>query len=301
MARSLIETDSFINVSGGGGSASSSPGYWEPHSSSIDFCETNYLLSRHVVEPHNVWSSVLGLSLVGVLGMIHGNPTKERRYSLYYLALVVIGVGSSCLHASLNWRFQSADELPMIYLVIVGLYCFLENESPAGKPRYPYLPAYLALMSVANTVVYYRFQHLYIIFLGTFLGLTIMAMYLHVQIAWRVYRENSEGKATGGCFNNNAIALQFYKWHYIVYVAVAVPIWVLDQLGCVHLLPTYNNLPFPFTGMTFHVVWHVCAGLGAHAIAQFSSVRRASSLGMECETRFALGVLPVAVIKQKTP
>ena len=29
-------------------------GYWEPHSSSVEFCEPNYILTPYVAEPHNV-------------------------------------------------------------------------------------------------------------------------------------------------------------------------------------------------------------------------------------------------------
>ena len=57
-------------------------GFWSPHTSSIDFCEPNYAHTSHVVEPHNVWSSLVGLSLVGAFGLKYGNPTAETRYVL---------------------------------------------------------------------------------------------------------------------------------------------------------------------------------------------------------------------------
>eukprot|EP00536_Pseudo-nitzschia_multiseries_P010802 jgi/Psemu1/204148/e_gw1.342.40.1 len=128
--------DYFINSSSGG--QTTTGGYWEPHSSSIDFCETNYLLSPHVVEPHNVLSSLWGLSLLGVIGMCRGNPTGELRFKVAYGVLGVIGMGSAALHGTLHWVFQSSDELPMIYLVIAGLYCCLENDTK--RVAYPWLP-----------------------------------------------------------------------------------------------------------------------------------------------------------------
>jgi dihydroceramidase len=86
--------------------------YWEPHTSSIDFCEENYLHSNYIVEIHNVWSSLLGISLFGIIGLIyHPNLNHEKRNLLAYWILVLIGIGSAGLHGSLHWIFQSSDEV----------------------------------------------------------------------------------------------------------------------------------------------------------------------------------------------
>ena len=310
---SSLDTGYFINNSennnGDYSSVSTSEaGYWEPHTSSIDFCESNYLLSPHIVEPHNVWSSLFGLSLFGILGILYGNPTNEWRIFLIYFILLIIGLGSACLHASLHWCFQSFDELPMIYLVVVGLFAIIEVDSPRRKPKYPRLAIYLVLLSCINTAVYYKYQHLYLIFLLTFSGLTVVAFGLHVQIAKRLYDENKKIERGGTImirgkkirYNNNAIALRFYKLHGISYVLIASPIWVLDQFHCGYLLPIYNALPFPLKGMTLHVVWHTCAGLGVHYFVQFLCAVRASELGMECDTKSLLGILPVVTVAKES-
>lgn len=274
----------------------SSSGYWEPHTASIDFCESNYLLSDLVVEPHNVWSSFIGLSLFGIVGIIYGNPTRERRTFLIYFTLLVIGLGSACLHATLHWCFQSSDELPMIYLIIGALYAVIEVDSPKNSPKYPHLATYLILLCCANTAIYYTFQHLFVIFFLTFATLTVMVFYFHVQIAWRLYYH--ENNTDGNKNKNRNIALRFYLWHHISYSFIAFPIWVLDQFHCEYLIPIYNNLPFPLRGMTFHVVWHICAGMGAHFFIQFLCACRADALGMVCDTRFVLGVIPVVIAKK---
>ena len=157
-------------------------GYWEPHSSSIDFCETNYLHTNLIVEVHNVWSSILGLSLFGIIGIIYGNPTNETRTFIYYFILFIIGIGSACLHGTLHWYYQSSDELPMIWLVICALYAVIEVDSPAGQPKYPNLSLYLIGMSCLNTAIYYRFQHLFIVFFINFNMIVYSMVYKHVQI-----------------------------------------------------------------------------------------------------------------------
>ncbi|OEU10819.1 aPHC-domain-containing protein [Fragilariopsis cylindrus CCMP1102] len=118
----MQSADYFIN----NGDQTVDDGYWEPHTSSIDFCETNYLHSSYIAEPHNLFSSLWGLSLLGLIGIYYGNPTGEIRFKIAYGILILIGIGSAALHGTLNWVFQSADELPMIYLVISALYCLIE-------------------------------------------------------------------------------------------------------------------------------------------------------------------------------
>lgn len=290
-------SDYFINESG----LTKDPSkhnYWEPHTASIDFCESNYLLSSHVVEPHNVWSSLLGLSLFGILGIVYGNPTKEWRTNIAYTVLVGIGLGSAALHATLHWAFQSADELPMIYLVICAAYLCLEVDAPRMKPNYPRLPAYLMLLTCINTLIYYTFQHLYAFFLATFVSMLLLLIYLHVKIAWKLISRNKNGLQSKNNSKNDKIALRFYLWHYITFVGLASPIWVLDQFYCQHLLPFYNDsalLPWPLQGMTLHVVWHICAGMGAHCLMQFLCACRATTLGIRCDSTLVMGFLPVVV------
>ncbi|MGK3743751.1 MAG: hypothetical protein ACI90V_010610 [Bacillariaceae sp.] len=316
-------------------------GYWEPHTSSIDFCETNYLHSSYVVEPHNVFSSLWGLCLLGLIGMYYGNPTGEIRFKIAYGILILIGIGSAALHGTLHWIFQSADELPMIYLVISALYCLLELgdddddddvtapmiPSPSQQKdsnknnnkkvlKYPWLPHIFVVLGIVNTLIYFRFQQIYVVFLLTFIVMIMAALILHVQIAWRQRQiiiisssttttfpdnnnnNNNNNTSTTSLIirrNNAKIALRFYVWHYVVFLGIAVPIWILDQFWCTNLLPIYNSLPYFLRGCTLHVVWHLMAGLGGYTILQFLVTCRMSVLGLPCKIQWILGIIPVVV------
>lgn len=214
----------FINISNNGNP--SSTGFWEPHTASIDFCESNYLTSNLFVEPHNVWSSLLGFTLLGIVGIALGNPTREYRTVLVYSILIVVGIGSACLHATLHWCFQSFDELPMIYLVLCGMYIVLEVDSPMGEEKYPHLATYLILLSCMCTSAYFAFQQIYAVFLLTFVSMTIMIFCLHIQIARSLYHEVREGKQKKINDVENKtkeIALRFYALHHIAYTLTASP------------------------------------------------------------------------------
>ena len=291
----------FINSSSDG--HSSSGGFWEPHTASIDFCESNYLMTDLAVEPHNVWSSLVAFTLLGVVGIVYGNPTREWRTFLVYFILQIIGLGSAGLHATLHWFFQSFDELPMIFLVICSFYAVLEVDSAKGERKYPHLAEYLILLSCASTAIYYSFQQMYAVFLVTFASMAVMLACLHANIALRLYHEVRDGKnkqVDADEIKTKKIALRFYALHHIAYTLIASPIWVIDQFHCGYLLPIYNNLPYPLTGMTLHVAWHVCAGIGAHFFIQFLCACRAGTLGMVCDTRCVLGVIPVVIVNDKS-
>jgi hypothetical protein len=115
----------------------------------------------------------------------------------------------------------------------------------------------------------------------------------------RLYYEvqNNEKNNNSRTIMTKEIALQFYKLHHLAYTIIASPIWVIDQFGCHYLLPTYNRLPFPFTGMTLHVLWHFCAGLGTYYFVQFLCACRMDALGIVGDVRYVVfGLLPVVIV-----
>mmetsp|Transcript_11412 Transcript_11412/g.18578 ORF Transcript_11412/g.18578 Transcript_11412/m.18578 type:complete len:383 (-) Transcript_11412:272-1420(-) len=169
--------------------------YWLPHTSSVDFCEPNYLLTSVAVEPWNAVSSLF-ISLFGIIGLLYSNPTRELRVSMLYLLLVVIGLGSFALHASLHWFAQSLDELPMLWFNVFVLYflCTLhtpmdlqsttvDNSNTASLVASSncdqraqnnakleiQVAVVLTVFTVGITFVYYSLQSFYIVFVAGYI------------------------------------------------------------------------------------------------------------------------------------
>lgn len=252
-------------------------GYWEPHTSSVDFCERNYEHSEFVVEWHNSWSSFVGISVFGLIGLIWGNPTKEMRHTLGYLILTLIGLGSVGLHGSLHWIFQSSDELPMIYLVAVANYMCVEVDSKVGEPKYPQLPTFLNILMVINTFIYYTFQHIYAVFIATYAVSSILNTFLLVYV---VYWKNTGGK----------MGKKIFKGTIIGYLIIAFPIWLVDMHCCNWVL---TNVADNMHGLTLHVVWHLCAGYGAYCVLVTLEYCRMIALKIPCTCDFWLGFIPI--------
>jgi dihydroceramidase len=253
-------------------------GFWEPHSSSIDFCEANYFRSHYIVEVHNTWSSLMGLSSFGLIGLVIGNHLKESRNTVAYSVLILIGLGSAGLHGTLHWFLQSADEVPMMYLLLSIFYLCGEYDAPVGKPNYPHLPQFLIFLAVANTLLYYCFQQLYLVFLCTFFSEAAVAIAGLRRIIY-----GTEGRsAIAKRINNIGVSSLFL---------VALPSWLYDMLQCKKFIGFANGNLF---GMTPHIVWHFGAGFAAYCAIVCLECCRMEELKVTYKARFIGGIFPVA-------
>jgi hypothetical protein len=273
-------------------------GYWgPPHSSSVDFCESNYRFTRYIVEPHNVWSSLLGIAWFGALGLwqtfgrqqqpkhqqqLQPHPLTEWRLRMAFAVLLWIGFGSAGLHGTLHWIFQSSDELPMLYICLCEIYC-MANVSTAtavvddrSSSSSSWLAPFLVVVAMVTTVFYYVYQDLYWVFLVTFAIGSIMTVIGFVRLALFVKRRRPD-------------TLRLFYGAVIAYGVVATPVWILDMVMCDYgVLELANHYWF---GMTPHVVWHFCAGYATYCGLLFLTACRCEELGRPFQVDFWCGGL----------
>ena len=124
-------------------------GYWGEPDSIMDFCEPNYAVSFFFAEFCNSLSSV-PMFMWGLLGLVltHMYATKEFRYKLCFMALMFVGVGSFLFHASLRYKYQLLDELPMLLLSSTLVYGVLTIKSVTMAARQYALMALLIGINV---------------------------------------------------------------------------------------------------------------------------------------------------------
>lgn len=247
------------------------------HTSSVDFCEENYFVSKHFAEFHNTWSSLI-MIFPAIVGLIYANPTKEWRFTVMFLNLAFIFAGSILLHMSLEAIQQSLDEVPMLWLNNMLLFALIELKSPKGKPAYPYLAPFMIVFCIAETVMYYTFRNLYFVFLATFIPLTV------VVLLWT-------GKLALFTKNVSPIAKNLYIASTVSYSVIGSPLWILEMNLCRHFIPYFRLAG----GMTFHILWHIGAGLGAYFMIMFLIAMRIEALGGKVGLKWVLLFFPVAV------
>lgn len=182
--------------------------------------------------------------------MLYGNPRNELCVWTMYGILAVIGLGSAGLHSTLHWLPQSSDEIPMLWLALADVYMLWINRYGRKKEdkvvaRVGY--AFLGL-AIVQTVVYYSFQHFYIVFLAS---ITLYIVTIAVWLRATLNASNPEW---------SKMRLFLTQRSDMFLLVLAIPIWLFDMTMCSYLVPFYTKI----FGITLHVVWHILAGLGAY-------------------------------------
>lgn len=252
-------------------------GYWEPHSSSVDFCEKNYLWSTYIVEPHNVWSSAM-ISVMALIGLLYGNPTGEYRFRLMFGVLFIVGIGSCGLHSTLHWILQSSDEVPMLWQNWTFLYAMAEIKSPKFHCYFKYLHLLVLAIVIAQTIIYYKFQQYFVVFLASYVSLVSIIIVWTIQLVF-----DSRHPSTF------RYRLLLWSIALFTYVGVGSSVWIIDMNFCDELSVIYKYLG----GMTFHVLWHLAAGYGTYVTAVLLTLIRCEYLEYEFDLHWIGGVLPI--------
>ena len=257
-------------------------GYWEPHSSSVDFCEPNYYLTSYVAEPHNCWSSLF-ISFIGLMGILYGNPTKEMRFTVMFTVLILIGLGSALLHMTLHWIPQSSDELPMLWISLSYLHSlFTMKDGPGVKSS---SAIYIFLVALVQTVLYYSYQHVYFVFIAS------MVLYSVIIIVWTIALVNETGLDPSA----KSLRVNIGMSSFVCYVFFGFGCWILDMNYCDTLLPYYLNSALG--GCTLHVFWHIFASFGTYLNILFFIVVRVQFLKRDARLKWIFGFIPICTIK----
>ncbi len=194
----------------------------------------------------NAW--ILVPPLVGIHEAIRHN--FERRFMVGYLSLVVIGVGSTLFHATLDYRMQLLDEIPMIYGTAAIGYCLIEIRKPMGRPNYV-VAVFLLLYCVAFTVVYLTFKNP-LIHEGMFIVLSVSLIALGFKMNVQSYARKSV-KLFG-------VGLACY--------ALGGIVWNLDNHICPQLTAMRRDtLPGVMKPLSqLHAWWHFFSGYGTYLV-----------------------------------
>ncbi|CAJ1064576.1 alkaline ceramidase 3 [Xyrichtys novacula] len=258
-------------------------GYWGRVTSTIDWCEENYVVSFYIAE---FWNTVS--NLIMILPPIYGaiqtfRDGLEFRYVCSFLGLSVVGVGSWCFHMTLQYKMQLMDELPMIYSTCVFVYCLYECFKQQNKIGF--IPiALLLFFSVSVTLVYLQWKEpvFHQVMYGTLVAcLVIRSIYI---VTW-VYPW-----LRPLCYTSLGIfMLGFFFWN-------------MDNFYCGTLRNARYNLP-PVVGAVtqFHAWWHILTGLGSYLHILLSLQIRTTYLKYRPKVKFLCGVWPTLHIEpQKT-
>eukprot|EP00158_Paraphelidium_tribonemae_P007443 Partr_v1_DN28244_c4_g1_i8_m76038 putative alkaline ceramidase len=255
-------------------------GHWSPRTSTLDWCEENYVVMHYIAEFWNTISngSFMLLALLGVYRWWRFG--LELRFLVAYLSLFVIGVGSAFFHATLLYEMQLLDELPMLFGAAVLFYCTLEKHK---ELKYGIVAPIALTTFTVGVMVAYVVTNIPVLHHGTYGLMTALVIVDTIYLARKSDRAVSRFLAVGAATYVTAFA-----------------IWNVDNLMCDVLRDVRTRIvvafdgfaaesmplvirPFTrFTGLLiasvfqFHAWWHLMSGWGAYLVIVFIEFYRVS-------------------------
>jgi dihydroceramidase len=242
------------------GAAGDVSGAWGAVTSTVDWCERNYVHTPWVAELFNTLSS-LAMVAAGLLGLWLHRHVLERRFLGAFALLALVGVGSFAFHATLRFELQLLDELPMLYLVILMVFILVERAPAArfgrGFPALLGVHALLVTLLCASSRGALQFW----VFQVSFGSLELFSL---VSV-WRLQRRS----------RTPAVRLLFRTG--MAAYALAVLLWFTDVRACGLLSVTLpaHGVPNP----QLHAVWHVLVSCGFYALLLVVAHERLVALG----------------------
>ena len=245
-------------------------GYWGEPTSTLDWCEKNYVVSYYVAE---AWNTITNLSMIipPIYGFISAyNQGIERRYLICYALLLLTGIGSWMFHMTLLFEMQLMDELPMVWggaFMLYSLYRARNSFEDGGKIVGRVLLLYAIIVSVVylfnKNAIFHEFM--YGVLVTAIVLLAVKYNYLH--------------------YNKWANPI-FYAG--IILYAVGFTLWNIDNNFCPRITDLRENqmgshgvLKFLAPVTQLHGWWHLMAGYATYLHILNCIQHRLHFLGVE--------------------
>ncbi|XP_076453756.1 alkaline ceramidase 3-like isoform X1 [Babylonia areolata] len=251
-------------------------GYWGRVTSTIDWCEENYVVSRYVAEFWNTISNLIMILAPLFACCLAVRQKLEKPVIFSYVSIVVVGCGSWLFHMTLQYSMQLMDELPMIWGSAFLLYGILTLEGEKEKNYYwlmggllVYCTAVTVMYLVNNNPVFHEVAYGFMVVVMAFGAIRVIVKY------------------------QNKVGTMLYVSSFLTYMSGFI-LWNIDNIYCQHLRSLRRDKLHSAATPLFecHAWWHILAGVGTYLCLLFVSYMRYTILNMSPEVKFLLSVFP---------
>jgi dihydroceramidase len=226
-------------------------GYWGQVTSTIDWCEENYVVSNYIAEFLNTLTNAGFIALAGFAIYQVKKNNLEPRFVFTALGFLLVGVGSWLFHMTLKYHFQLLDELPMIYATCIPFWSvFSEFRSPKDSVLIG-IGIFMAANLLTMIYLYVKDPTLHQAAYGI----------LNFFIIFKSYRLTDtyvkDKKAKSDLNKTMALGVGLFIFGYFL--------WNLDIHLCtsVRALRRQIGMPYGFV-LEGHGWWHIFTGLGVY-------------------------------------
>ncbi|XP_039251628.2 alkaline ceramidase 3-like [Styela clava] len=238
-------------------------GIWGEPTSTLDWCEENYVVTPYIAEFWNTVSNIVMIVPPLLCGLHYRRIGMELRYVYLNMALLVVGVGSWLFHMTLKYEMQLLDELPMIYgtaLLIYTLHHTTSNSKYSSNSDIVIPVSYCLTASVVYVTMRNPILH------QTFYGLLVFLLI---------------GKSVQTC-NQQPRIIPYAAISFCLYL-IGFILWNVDNICCNSVrLMRYNVDPGYEPVTQLHAWWHLFSGAATSLQIVFCAYARALHCKKKC-------------------
>ena len=258
-------------------------GYWGVPTSTIDWCEENYVVSSFVAEALNTVTNSMFIALA-IFAIYHAYKNHlELRFIFTAFGFLLVGVGSWLFHMTLRYQYQLLDELPMIYATCIPCWSVFSEFKTAKQSMLIGAGVFLAANTLSVVYLYFKdptiHQVAYAVLNGAILFKCFSLTNSHVKHpAARKQLHQTMGVA-------------------IVIFLLGFVFWNLDNHYCTFVRGKRREwgIPYGFV-LEGHGWWHIFTGTGVYFYLVFIEYLRCFLQGTQdyFEFKWVWG-LPVVI------
>lgn len=241
-------------------------GVWGEPTSTLDWCEENYVVTPYIAEFWNTVSNVVMIVPPLLNGLYYWRIGLELRYVYLNFALFVVGIGSWLFHMTLKYEMQLLDELPMIYGTAMIIYTLhhtvsnikYESNSDIVIPVSYCVTASLVYITMRNPILH-----------QTFYGcLVFLLIYKSVQ----------------ACKTQQRI-IPYAMISFFLYL-IGFILWNIDNVYCSSVRHARHHTRYEYKPITqLHAWWHLFSGLASSLQIVFCTFARALYCKKKCSVQ----------------
>ena len=234
--------------------------------SNVDFCEGNFQYSSFVAEPVNTVTSFLYL----FISVSHawflwkhcvGKNKKMllKRFLLGICGSLMVGFGSSFLHASLTRVGQYADEIGMQFSLVVAIFMYMFREEEANKKTWWKWTVFtvLALQFFGHAYSMIWIPESYAVFVLVFAGILILSTIIEaveLYVGRRLEDNLSKYIHNEAQLKSTAYTVRRVYLIYFVFFLGGFILWCIEFAYC----------PYVYF-LHLHGFWHLFTAISVNA------------------------------------
>ncbi|KAF2120527.1 alkaline ceramidase-like protein [Lophiotrema nucula] len=261
-------------------------GKWSPVTSTLNWCEEDYVMTVWAAEIVNTTTNFLFMWLAarGIRNCLSNG--HDRIFLIAYIGYLLVGTGSFFFHMTLKYPMQLVDELSMIYTTSLMVYATCTHRTSASWRIS--LAVFLFLLD-ASVTAYYHYLQDPTFHQVAYAALTAFVFFrsLYVmEVNIRPKFRSEERKAAIPRPSNGVKAVQerqddrdyeiLRKMWKMIACGLGIflggfAMWQLDIIFCSTLVRWRRNVGLPW-GILLegHGWWHLMTGIGAYFYVQWN-------------------------------